>query len=121
MKYLKEMLEKKSSSLISQCPKIIIILTLLLITLLGCTTVKYLQCTNGSRADGLVQMSYEAGMFEKPQVQWGQAQDTASGRCQAWGYSAAQAFDTGTQRCLNVDGYGNCNRWRVDYLYQCVE
>ena len=60
-------------------------------------------------------------LFKSPEVQWAPAQETASSRCQAWGYSAAEPFGSGTQRCVSVDGYGNCNRWRVVYNYQCVD
>jgi YecR-like lipoprotein len=58
----------------------------------GCATVKTLEATGGSRSDGTVELSYEYGSLEAPQVQWEQGLVTARERCAAWGYSDAEAF-----------------------------
>lgn len=86
----------------------------------GCATQKELVPTGGSRADGTVNLSFEYGMFEKPQVDWDQANREAAQRCAAWGYSGAQAFGGNTQRCEAVNGYGNCVRFLVTAAYQCT-
>jgi len=86
----------------------------------GCQTVKYLSITDGSKSDGTLTMSYEYGVFEQPVVQWAQAQQSAIGTCQNWGYSGAQLFDSGWQQCIHADLYGNCDRWRVTYKCQCT-
>jgi hypothetical protein len=92
----------------------------ILIFLSGCTVNKYLQVTGGSKADGTITMQYEYGGFEKPVVQWDQAKRDAIQRCQAWGYSNAQFFDSGTSTCLAYNNYG-CVRWRITYTCQCVD
>ncbi|MCE5233824.1 MAG: YecR-like lipofamily protein [Xanthomonadaceae bacterium] len=86
----------------------------------GCTTVKTLQATGGSRADGVVELSFEYGMFEKPQVQWAQGAATARDRCRAWGYSSAEPFGGTVSTCQAHDGYGGCVRTLVTAKYQCT-
>jgi hypothetical protein len=65
----------------------------------GCATVKTLEATGGSRSDGTVELSYEYGGFETPQVQWQQGLFTARERCAAWGYSDAEAFGGQKETC----------------------
>jgi len=90
-------------------------------TLNGCASVKTLQATGGSRADGVIALSYEYGMFEKPQINWNQAQTTAATRCEAWGYQSAEAFGGSTSQCQARNGYGNCLRYLVTVKYQCLD
>jgi hypothetical protein len=86
----------------------------------GCATVKVPQATGGSRSDGVVDLSYEYGMFEKPQVDWGQAASVARERCAAWGYTDAQPFGGAKSECQAFNGYGNCVRQLVTVSYQCT-
>jgi len=96
-------------------------LLVLLMTLgsTGCAVVKVPVATGGSRADGTVQLSYEYGLFERPQVDWGTAQLTAVQRCRAWGYGQADPFQP-LSRCLATDGSGNCVRFQITTTYQCT-
>ena len=100
--------------------KPLLTLLLMLTTLAGCTRVITLQATGGSRADGVVELSYEYGIFDKPQVQWEQGLVTATERCQAWGYQSAEAFGGATSHCQAYDSYGSCLRWLVTVKYQCI-
>lgn len=100
--------------------KLRLVLLLTLITLIGCTSVKTLQATGGSRADGVVELSFEYGMFEKPEVKWDQGQMTAMDRCKAWGYQSAEAFGGVTSKCQAYNGYGNCLNYFVTAKYQCI-
>ncbi len=100
--------------------KPLLALLFVLTTLTGCSSVKTLQATGGSRADGVVELSYEYGMFEEPQVQWYEGLITATERCKAWGYQSAEAFGGTTSECQAYDGYGSCVRWRVIVKYQCI-
>lgn len=86
----------------------------------GCTVVKTPTPTGGSRADGIVELSYEYGQFEKPQVQWGDANRAARQRCEAWGYTDADRFGGVTRQCQAADAYGSCTRWLVTASYQCT-
>jgi len=86
----------------------------------GCAVVKVPDATGGSKSDGTVDMSYEYGMFEKPQVQWDKALITARQRCQAWGYRDAEPFGRATEKCEAYNGYGNCVRQLVTRKYQCT-
>ena len=92
----------------------------IIISVAGCASIKVPQATGGSRADGIVELSYEYGMFEKPQVQWDQALITARQRCGAWGYQDAEAFGGTTSQCQAYTGYGNCIRFFVTAKYQCI-
>ncbi len=77
--------------------------------------------TGGSRADGVIELSYEVGMFEEPVVDWLSANESASQRCQAWGYKEAEAFGGQKSQCQNYNAYGNCVRTLVTVNYQCIE
>ena len=92
----------------------------ILLVLSGCATQKVPQATGGSRADGTVKLSFEYGIFERPEVQWDQAQKSAEKRCRIWGYDSADRFDGGTSQCLSTDNNGNCMRTMVTITYQCV-
>lgn len=86
----------------------------------GCATVKTLQPTGGSRADGTVELSYAFGMLEVPQVQWAQGDADAATRCAAWGYSGAERFGGEKRHCQQSDLYGNCTSVMVTITYQCT-
>lgn len=86
----------------------------------ACATQKVLEATGGSRADGTVSLSFEYGMFERPEVNWDQAQVTATARCKAWGYVDAERFGGGIRHCQQTDMYGACVRTLVTVNYQCL-
>jgi len=92
----------------------------LMLFLVGCATVEVPQATGGSRADGVVRLSYQYGLFQKPRVQWGRAHATAKARCEAWGYSDAQRFGGEVKHCEARNGYGNCTEVLVTVPYQCT-
>ncbi|MFB9942422.1 YecR family lipoprotein [Gluconobacter oxydans] len=75
--------------------------------------------TGGSKADGIVNMSYEYGMFAKPKVDLAATQEHATQRCIAWGYHKAEPFDGIENNCLEHNGYGMCTYTRVNIRYQC--
>lgn len=86
----------------------------------GCAVQKTLVPTGGSRADGTIELSYEFGPFESPQVDMGQGALVARQRCAAWGYSDAQPFGGQKSLCQQDDGFGGCNRTLVTIQYQCI-
>jgi hypothetical protein len=92
----------------------------LTIALSGCAVEKVLVPTGGSRSDGTVELSYEFGMFEKPQVDLRQGTRAAAKRCQAWGYADAEPFGGQKNLCQQFNGYGNCIRTLVTIQYQCT-
>jgi hypothetical protein len=87
--------------------------------LVSCTTTKQYVPTGGSRADGMVALSYEYGLFEKPQADEEQAVTMAASSCSVWGYTGASPFGK-TQQCLAFNGYGSCIRWQITQRYQCT-
>jgi len=93
---------------------------LLGIIVTGCATTKEWAATGGSRADGVVRLSYEYGLFESPQTSEQQGVELAKGRCAAWGYASAEPFGGQTRQCNNY-GSGSCNSWLVTREYQCVD
>ena len=90
-----------------------------LVTSLSCATVKVPQPIGGSRADGTVQLAYEYGGFERPQVDWDTANQIATERCRAWGYSDAESFGGGISECTAYNQYG-CFGFFVTITYQCI-
>ena len=90
-----------------------------LVVLAGCATVSQMTATGGSRADGVVRLSYEVGMFNKVNIDEADALRTAQARCKTWGYKDAEAFGGITRQCQSSGMYG-CNRWLVTKEYQCL-
>lgn len=95
-------------------------LVLNIIILQGCAVQKELVPTGGSRADGIVKLSYEYGLFEAPQLNAQQGVNAAKQRCSSWGYKNAEAFGGSTKSCIMPTNNG-CNRWLVSIEYQCTE
>ena len=95
------------------------ILCFIVFSIQGCVTAKSLQATGGSKSDGIVELSFEYGMFEKPQVNWDEGDLIAIQRCQAWGYKSADRFGGTVESCQARNGYGNCVRTFVTVKYQC--
>src|SRR6476620_11819929 len=88
--------------------KLTIVNVALVFILSGCTTVKVPAATGGSRSDGVVELSYEYGAFEAPDVLWEIANISARERCGAWGYHDARAFGSSKRKCNQYDQFGSC-------------
>jgi hypothetical protein len=103
--------------------KILTNLTMLMIALViaGCATVKVPEASGGSRADATVDLSYEYGAFEKPVVQWEEAQNEARARCRAWGYKNAAPFGATKTICNEKNNNGVCVKNFVTRTYQCLD
>ncbi|MFQ2903565.1 YecR family lipoprotein [Aeromonas caviae] len=88
----------------------------------GCASVqKDWAATGGSRADGVVRLSYEIGEFENVQVNEQQAISLAAQRCSTWGYTGAEAFGGVTRQCSETSALsGSCGRWMITKEYQCT-
>ena len=89
------------------------------LTIAGCATPVNMVPMNGSRADGTVEMGFEYGLFQKPEVNQSQAQSQADATCNGWGYSGSRPFGAYQQKCTYMDG-GNCMRFLVTVRYQCT-
>ena len=90
-----------------------------ILALAGCATVSQMTATGGSKADGIVRLSYEAGRFDKVRIDEADALRTAQARCRTWGYDDAEAFGGITRQCQAMSMYG-CGRWFVTKEYQCI-
>lgn len=91
-----------------------------LIILSGCATPTTMSATRGSKADGIVEMSFEYGEFQQPVIDPDQGMEAAIKRCKAWGYSKAEPFDGGINTCVLPGGFGGCFRMRTTISYQCI-
>ena len=98
----------------------IISIAFISILLAGCSATKDWSATGGSKADGVIRLSYEFGQFEVPQVSEEQAILLAAKRCAVWGYTNAEAFGGMTKQCNMPDGFGGCSSWIVTKEYQCT-
>jgi hypothetical protein len=90
-----------------------------LVVVAGCSTVSQMTATGGSRADGIVRLSYELGMFQKANIDEAASLQTAQARCRTWGYKDAEAFGGVTRQCQQSGSMG-CQLWTVTKEYQCV-
>lgn len=92
----------------------------ILSALAGCETNKTPVPTGGSKADGLVEMSYDVGGFDVPKVDWATADKSALARCRAWGYGRADPFEGVKTQCTSYSTYG-CMAQTVTKVYQCID
>lgn len=95
--------------------KIIVIFLLLC----GCAVSITPQSAGGSRADGVIEYSYEKNSFQRPNVDYYSVQIDAIRRCEAWGYATAEPFSLNDQNCIGVLDSGGCVRWEITLRYQC--
>lgn len=86
----------------------------------GCAVTRNWNATGGSRADGVVRLSYEAHEMETVQVNESQGVRLAAQRCRTWGYSGAEAFGGVTRQCTKFGGFSGCSQWTVTKDYQCT-
>jgi hypothetical protein len=93
---------------------------LVAIILTACATATQMSATGGSKADGIVELSYEYGEFQKPIINPAQGLEAAVKRCKAWGYKKADPFDGGLNTCILPGGFGGCARTRTTISYQCT-
>lgn len=86
----------------------------------GCAVTKNWSATGGSRADGVVRLSYEVGEMETAQLNETQAVNLAAQRCKTWGYAGAEAFGGVTRQCNRMGGLSGCAQWMVTKEFQCT-
>lgn len=97
--------------------KILMVAGLAIVT--ACSTVSQMTPTGGSRSDGIVELSFEYGMFDKVKLDQETGLQQARQRCQTWGYTDAEAFGGVVRQCQAMGGYG-CARWFATMKYQCT-
>jgi len=87
--------------------------------LTGCVTQKVVQATGGNRAAGLVDLSFQYGIREKPRFNTSQAFAAAQTQCKAWGYASAEPFGGRKARCERPGRQG-CELTTVTIPYKCT-
>jgi len=85
----------------------------------GCTVTKVPEPTRGIESEGVVELAYEYGGFEKPEVDWDRADAAALERCAAWGYTDARQSVRSKHECIDFSG-GGCMQWHVSVTYECL-
>lgn len=90
------------------------------IALTGCVTTKDWAATGGSRADGVVRLSYEVSALQTAKLDEQQAVNIATQRCKTWGYSGAEAFGGVIRQCNAPGGFGGCSQFLVTKEFQCT-
>jgi hypothetical protein len=85
----------------------------------GCATVKTPMPDTGNKDEGRVNLTYQYGLFEKPQVNWDQALLAATDQCKKWQYGPASQSTTPADECVRRDQNNNCIQHQVTTSYQC--
>lgn len=93
------------------------------VLLVGCAPVaKEMVATGGSKADGVIELSYDYMEMETPTVNKEQGLKTAEKRCQAWGYKRAEAFGGEKTTCTQSPGlWTTCRKYITTVQYQCLD
>ena len=98
-----------------------LVLCILLIALSsGCAVQKSYGSSGGSKADGIVKMSYSYGGWDIPTIDPSEGLVKAVKRCKVWGYANAEPFEYESRVCQSTGQYG-CNFWVVTKEYQCID
>lgn len=88
-------------------------------TLAGCATPVVPTVSGGSRADGVVVLTGDYGLWKKGEIDWREALVDAKAACQGWGYRDAKAFDRYQWRCTSDTPIG-CANTQVTLRFQCT-
>lgn len=100
--------------------KKIITLVFTLILINGCAVHKEWGTSGGSKADGIVELSFTLGSFEKPEIDNEKGVQKAIKMCQTWGYNDAQEFDFINRVCNARDFSGSCTSTLITKKFQCI-
>jgi hypothetical protein len=91
------------------------------LSLAGCATPVTPVVHGGSRADGIVVMRGDYGLYRSADINWDAAKDQAVATCRGWGYYSAKAFDTYQYRCANGASTPiGCASTEVFLRFQCI-
>ncbi|ABR73408.1 hypothetical protein CBG46_05315 [Actinobacillus succinogenes] len=74
--------------------------------------------TGGSRADGVINLSYQVRYNERAAPNPNQGLRLAQKRCRQWGYQNAERFSGYTRRC-NIAKGRKCLSYLITVQYQC--
>lgn len=107
-----------------------------LFLLAGCATTATPVASGGSKADGVVEMSYSPGRYawaRPPQIDWDKAKADALVVCQRWGYGKTEPFGNTESVCVEKGlrpDYANvnddsshevCTKRKAIVRYQCFD
>lgn len=97
------------------------LLTILFIIFLsGCvSTPMQWHASGGSKADGIVELSYTYNYMQKPVTSETQGVARAGQMCMSWGYLEVEALDF-LERSCQMGDYLGCDVWVVTRKYQCI-
>lgn len=100
--------------------KLLILCVLSIALSSGCAVQKSYGASGGSKADGIVKMSYSYGGMDMPNADPLEALNKAIARCKVWGYASAEAFEYESKLCQARSEYG-CSAWMVTKEFQCTD
>jgi hypothetical protein len=87
--------------------------------LTGCATPVTPTVSGGSRADGVVVLTGDYGLWKKGEIDWQEALVDARATCNGWGYRDAKAFGRYQWQCTSETPVG-CANTRVTLRFQCT-
>ncbi|BAJ01946.1 YecR-like lipofamily protein [Shewanella violacea] len=85
----------------------------------GCVGKKDWQAAGGSKAEGIIKLSYTFSGNRNPQADDEQALKVAEERCQLWGFTGARPFQFVDVRCQRTHG-ASCGTHIVTKAFQCI-
>ena len=96
------------------------IIFVLVFFLSSCAVFRVPVLSGGSRSDGLVEFTYEYGIFQNPKVDFNSSIRESIRRCAGWGYKSAEVFGGPIRTCADRGALNGCNRYRETIRYQCT-
>jgi hypothetical protein len=95
------------------------LLGFLILAVTGCTTYKLWTESDSDQQAGTIQLSYDYGRFESPQVDERAGIEMARERCAGWGFANAQRH--GQESACLEGTKADCKKWRVTRDYSCTK
>jgi len=86
----------------------------------SCATPVVPMPIGGSKADGVVILGANYGMWQSPDYKWDEALASARRTCIGWGYKDAQPFNQFQTRCTDMTPAG-CAHTEVVMRFQCTD
>lgn len=98
----------------------VLVILVCFLMLSGCAAIKDWSATLGSKADGVVRLSYEVSEMKQPVLNAQQTAGLATQRCKKLGYTGAEARGGVTTQCSSMTFFSGCSQWVLTREYQCT-
>lgn len=88
--------------------------------LTACVSPSPVRVAGGDQSQGVVTLSYDYNVTQKPSIDWQQALQEAATQCHQWGYGGVIPTDKTSKSCKTRTDGGDCIAWTLSAKFQCT-